>query len=65
MGSNSSKLHTAALEANVRVLKNLAEKRGVDVETEFGAIDCSINNEYDKKLVVVRTIHVAARHGYV
>jgi len=65
MGSNSSKLHTAALEANLRVLKNVVQKRGVDVETEFGALDCSIQNEYTKKLVIVRAIHVAARHGYV
>lgn len=65
MGSNSSKLHTAALEGNVRVLKILVEKRGVDVETEFGKNNCAICDYYSNKLVVVRAIHVAARHGYV
>lgn len=68
MGSTSSKLHTAALEANLRVLKKLVEKQGVDVETEFGAADCATSEQYNTStstLVVVRVLHVAARHGYV
>ena len=65
MGSNSSKLHAAALEGNLRMLKILVEKRGVDVETEFGKSNCAISDQYSNKLVVVRAIHVAARHGYV
>lgn len=65
MGSNASKLHSAALEANLRVLNILVRKRGVDVETEFGANNCATSDQYRDKMVVVRAIHVAARHGYV
>jgi len=65
MGSNTSKLHSAVLESNVRVLKKLVEKRGVDIETEFPAQNCATSERYKDKLVIVRAIHVAARHGYV